>query len=341
MRPARLQSRYEPRKPGPGLSSMSLAEFESEGLPTRPAPFGRALAEVARNNPDVTAVSGDLYSVTDLHQFVEEFPDRFVQVGISEQALACVAAGMAREGDKVFATTYAAFAARRAYDFIYQAIVEEHLDVKIIGAVPGLTIGYGPTHMASDDVAIFRNVPDLTIVDPCDALDTEQATHAIAEYDGPVYMRIPRVNVPMILDQYDYKFELGKAKMLQDASDVLFISTGLMTVRCLLAARELVKESIHCAVLHVPTIKPLDTKAILEACSRPGRLVVVAENHSVLGGLGEAVSSTLVTAGVMPTAFRQIGIPDVFTDAGTLPTLNNRYGLSVVEVCKSVKGWLG
>lgn len=320
---------------------MSMEAFESEGLPTRSAPFGRPLCNVARRRDEVVVLSADLYSVTDLHQFVDEFPDRFYQMGISEHALACAAAGMAREGDTVFATTYAAFAARRAYDFIYQAIAEENLDVKIIGAVPGLTIGYGPTHMAVEDVAIFRGIADLTIVDPCDALDTEQATEAIAAYNGPVYMRIPRVTVPVVLEEYGYQFELGKAQMIRDGADVLFISTGLMTTRAILAAKRLEQESVNCAVLHVPTIKPLDTAAILEACRKPGRLVIVAENHSVVGGLGESVATSLVTNNVQPTAFRQIGLPDVFLDAGTLPTLHNRYGLSVDEVCKSVKGWLG
>ena len=194
--------------------------------------------------------------------------------------------------------------------------------------------------MAVEDVAIFRGIADFTIVDPCDAVDTEQATEAIAEYDGPVYMRIPRVNVPVVLDEYGYQFELGKAQMLHDGADVLFISTGLMTTRAILAARQLKSDSIDCAVLHVPTIKPLDTATILEACRKPGRLVVVAENHSVIGGLGEAIATTLVSNGVAPTAFRQIGLPDVFLDAGTLQTLHNRYGFSVDEVCKSVRGWL-
>lgn len=341
MRPARQQSRYDTRIPGYGVSSMSMAEFESEGgLPMRAAPFGAALCDIARANPDVMAVSADLMNVTDMSQFAAEFPDRFVQVGICEQAMATIAAGMAREGDQVFATTYCAFAARRAYDFIYQAIVEEHLDVKIIGAVPGLTIGYGPTHMASEDLMIFRGIPDLTIIDPCDALDTEQATHAVAAYKGPVYMRIPRVNVPVILDEYDYKFELGRAQLLQDGKDVLFISTGLMTTRCILTSRQLSLDGIECGILHVPTLKPLDTRTIIDVCQKTGRLVVVAENHSVLGGLGEASAGALIGAGVMPSGFKQIGIPDIFTDAGTLPTLHNRYGLSVPEICKSVKSWL-
>ncbi|WP_240796782.1 transketolase C-terminal domain-containing protein [Terasakiella sp. SH-1] len=340
MRPARQQSVYQKRIPGPGLSTMSLEEFESEGLPTRPAPLGRALCEIARQRENVVAVTADLYNVTDLNQFVEEFPDRFHQMGISEQAMACAAAGMAREGDTVFATTYAAFASRRAYDFIYQAVVEEQLDVKIIGAVPGLTTGYGPTHMAAEDIAAFRAIPDFTIVDPCDALDTEQATRAIAEYKGPVYMRIPRFHAPVILDDYGYEFELGKAKMIREGNDVLFISTGLMTTRALLAAQALEKENIDCAVLHVPTIKPLDTETIVEACRKSGRMVVTAENHTVIGGLGDAVASALMENQVMPNGFRKIGIPDLFVDAGTLQTLHNRYGLSVEAICTQIKAWL-
>ncbi len=341
MRPARTQSRYEARVPGAGLSTQSMLEFESEGgLPMQSAPFGNALCKVARENPDVMAVSADLSNVTDISPFIKEFPDRYVQVGICEQALATVSAGMAREGDTVFASTYCAFAARRAYDFIYQAIAEEQLNVKIIGAVPGLSTGYGPTHMAPEDIMIFRGIPDMTIIDPCDGLDTEQATYAIAEYKGPVYMRIPRVQAPVILDQFDYEFELGKAKMLQDGKDVLFISTGLMTTRCILAACQLAKDGVECAILHVPTLKPLDTKTIVEACRKTGRLVVVAENHTIQGGLGEATAMALISQGVMPSGFRQIAIPDEFTDAGTLPTLHNRYGLSVPEVCNSVRSWL-
>jgi len=341
MRPARLHSRYQRRTLGPGVSTMSQAEFDSEGLPARPAPFGRALCEIARNRDDVVAMSADLYNVTDLNQFVEEFPERFFQMGISEQNLMCAAAGMARAGDTVFATTYAAFAARRAYDFIYQAIGEENLDVKIIGAVPGLTTGYGPTHAAVEDYAILRGVPDLTIVDPCDAVDTEQATFAIAEYKGPVYMRIPRFLAPVALEEYGYRFKLGKAQMIRDGADLLFVSTGLMTTRCLLAAKRLQKDDVNCAVLHAPTIKPLDIETIVQAARKTGRPVVVAENHAVMGGLGEAVATALVSNGVLPPAFHQIGVPDLFIDAGTLPTLHNRYGMSVDEVCKSVKKWLG
>jgi len=246
---------------------------------------------------------------------------------------------VAREGFIPFATTYAVFAARRAYDFICMAIAEENLPVKIVCALPGLTTGYGPSHQSTDDLAIFRAMPNLTIIDPCDALDIEQAVPAIVEHSGPVYMRLLRGNVPMVLDEYDYRFQLGKAALLRDGNDVLFISSGLMTMRTLEAAKALATDGIDVGVLHVPTIKPLDEAAILQAASKPGRLVVVAENHSIIGGLGEAVAGLLMRSGVHP-AFRQIALPDAYLDAGALPTLHDRYGISTVEICKSIKGWL-
>jgi transketolase len=231
------------------------------------------------------------------------------------------------------------FASRRTYDFISQGIAEEGLNVKICCALPGLTTGYGPSHQATEDIAIFRGMPDLTIVDPCDALDTEQATHAIAAHDGPVYMRLLRGNVPLVLDEYDYSFELGKAKLIRDGRDVLIVSSGFMTMRALEAVDSLKADGVDAAVLHVPTIKPLDAETICREAGRGGRLVVVAENHSVIGGLGEAVGSLLLRSGVTPT-FRHIGLPDAFLDAGALPTLHDRYGISAAAVARQIKGWL-
>jgi transketolase len=232
------------------------------------------------------------------------------------------------------------FASRRAYDFICMAIAEENLPVKIVCALPGLTTGYGPSHQATDDLAIFRAMPNLTVVDPCDARDISEATVAIADHPGPVYMRLLRGQVPLVLDAYDYRFELGKAALLRDGTDVLFISSGLMTMRTLEAAKALAADRIDAAVLHVATIKPLDEAAIIAAASKPGRLVVVAENHSIIGGLGEAIAATLMRAGVYPT-FRQIALPDQFLDAGALPTLHDRYGISTAAVTNQVKEWLG
>ena len=271
--------------------------------------------------------------------FAKAHPDRFYQMGMAEQLLMSAAAGMAREGFTPFATTYAVFASRRAYDFICMAIAEENLNVKIVCALPGLTTGYGPSHQATDDLAIMRAMPNLMIVDPCDALEIEQAVPAIAAHQGPVYMRLLRGNVPLVLDRYDYQFQLGKAQVVRGGRDVLVIASGLMTMRALEAAEQLHKDGVDVSVLHVPTIKPLDEATILAEARKPGRLVVTAENHSVIGGLGEAVAGVLLRNGVTPT-FRQIGLPDAFLDAGALPTLHDRYGISTEAVAQQIKSWL-
>jgi len=320
-------------------TSAMIASIATEGQRTTSAPFGKALIAEAAKRPNIVGMSADLSKYTDLHLFANEYPERFFQMGMAEQLLMGAAGGMAKEGFMLFATTYAVFATRRAYDFIHQVIAEEHLNVKICAALPGLTTGYGPSHQATEDLAMMRGIPGLTIVDPCDALDTEQAVAAIAAYDGPVYMRLLRGKVPLVLDEYDYTFELGKAKLLRDGKDVLIISSGIMTMRALEAMHAMADGSAEVAVLHVPTIKPLDEATIIEQCRRPGRLVIVAENHSVVGGLGEAVATTLMRAGVHPT-FRQIALPDAFLDAGALPTLHDRYGISTTSIVASIKSWL-
>jgi transketolase len=327
-----------PNKPRLTTSAM-IASIASEGQKTQSAPFGHALVEVAKSRPDIVGMTADLGKYTDLHIFAKEYPDRFYQMGMAEQLLFGAASGLAAEGFTPFATTYAVFASRRAYDFIHQTIAEEDRNVKIVCALPGLTSGYGPSHQAAEDVALMRAMLNMTVVDPCDALETEQATHAIAAHKGPVYMRLLRGQVPLVLDEYGYKFELGKAKLLQDGADVLVISSGILTMRALEAAKALAKDKINVGVLHVPTIKPLDTETIIAACRKPGRLVVVAENHTVIGGLGEAVAGVLMRAGVHP-AFKQIGLPDAFLDAGALPTLHDRYGISATAVATTIKAAL-
>lgn len=320
-------------------TSAMIASIASEGQRTVSAPFGNALVELANQRADIVGMTADLGKYTDLHIFAQAFPERFFQMGMAEQLLMGAAGGMAKEGFVPFATTYAVFASRRAYDFIHQVIAEENLNVKIVCALPGLTTGYGPSHTATEDIAIFRGVPNLTIIDPCDALDIQQAVPAIAAHQGPVYMRLLRGRVPMILDEYDYTFELGKAKLLRDGRDVLIISSGIMTMRALETANALRADRVNVAVLHCPTIKPLDQETIIREASHSGRLVVVAENHSLIGGLGEAVACTLLRAGVAPT-FRQIALPDAFLDAGALPTLHDRYGISVEAMVSSLKSWL-
>jgi len=320
-------------------TSAMIASIAAEGQATRPVPFGHALVELARHDERIVGLTADLGKYTDLHIFAKAFPDRFYQMGMAEQLLMSTAAGLAREGFIPFATTYAVFAARRAYDFIAMAIAEEKLPVKIACALPGLTTGYGPSHQATDDIAIFRAMPDITIVDPCDALDIEQAVPAIAAHDGPVYLRLLRGQVPVVLDDYDYRFELGKAKLLCDGADVLFLSSGILTMRVLEAARALEKDGIHAAVLHSPTIKPLDVATILAEVDRADRLLVVAENHSCVGGLGEAVAMALLANGRAPH-LRHIALPDSYLAAGALPTLHDRYGISTGRIVEQTKGWL-
>jgi transketolase len=320
-------------------TSAMIASIASEGQRTQAAPFGKALVELARQRADIVGMTADLSKYTDLHLFAKAYPERFFQMGMAEQLLMGAAGGMAKTGLTPFATTYAVFATRRAYDFIHQVIAEENLNVKIVCALPGLTTGYGPSHQATEDLAMMRAIPGMTVIDPCDACEIEQAVPAIAAHQGPVYMRLLRGQVPLVLDEYGYKFELGKAKVIREGRDVLFISTGIMTMRALEAAQALQKDQVDAAVLHVPTLKPLDTATILREAARPGRLVVVAENHSTIGGLGEAVAGELMRSGIHPS-FRQIALPDSFLDAGALPTLHDRYGISAAAVVATVKGWL-
>lgn len=334
--------KYEPRQAPQTkvATSAMIASLAAEGYDTVAAPFGHALNEVAAKDDRIVGLSADLAKYTDLHIFAQANPDRFYQMGMAEQLLFSAAAGMAHEGYVPFATTYAVFASRRAYDFICMAIAEENLPVKIVCGLPGLTTGYGPSHQATEDLAIFRGLPNMTIIDPADATDVAQMVPAMVDHNGPVYARLLRGKVPSVLTRYkpDYQFKLGKAQMIREGGDVLVVTSGIMTMRALDAAELLAKDGIDVAVLHCPTIKPLDTETIITE-ARKGRLLVTAENHTVIGGLGEAVATSLLTAGVTPT-FRQIGLPDQFLEAGALPTLHDMYGLSTAKVAEQIRGWL-
>jgi transketolase len=316
-------------------TSAMIASFADPGQKTTSAPFGHALNRLADERPDIVGLSADLAKYTDMHIFRDAHPDRFFQVGMAEQVLLGAAAGMAEVGLVPFASTYSVFATRRAYDFLCLDIAEPNLNVNVVGGLPGLTTGYGPSHQATEDVAILRGMPNLTIVDPCDAVDIEQAVPALAAHPGPTYLRLLRGNVPSVLHEYDYHFELGKAAELRTGRDVVLISTGLMTMRALAAAQRLEADHVDVAVLHVPTIKPLDTAAIVKAADTD-RLVVTMENHTIRGGLFEAVAGTLALAG-KGRRIAPIALPDEFLAAGALPTLHDRYGLSTDEVIARIK----
>lgn len=313
-------------------TSAMIASFADPGQRTASAPFGHALAALAEVDPRVVGLTADLGKYTDMHVFAEAHPERFFQMGMAEQLLLGAAAGMAEVGLVPFASTYGVFAARRAYDFLCLDIAEPNLNVNVVGGLPGLTTGYGPSHQATEDVAIFRGMPNLTIVDPCDSVDIEQAVPQLAATDGPTYLRLLRGKVPTVLDEYDYTFRLGKAAVLRGGRDVVFVSSGLMTMRALQAAEALAAHHVDVAVVHTPTIKPFDAETVLAEVDTD-RLVVTLENHTVIGGLFETVAAAVVRAGIGRRVV-PIGLPDEFLAAGALPTLHDRYGLATDRIVR-------
>jgi transketolase len=325
-------------KPAPGVTGTILASDTSGAQTTAAAPFGHALVRAAEGNPRIVGLTADLGKYTDLHLFAERFPDRFFQVGMAEQDLIGISAGLARTGFIPFATTYGVFATRRAYDFIAIGAALGRANVKIVAGLPGLTTGYGGTHQAIEDLALMRMVPNLVVIDPCDATELAQAVPAIAEYPGPVYLRLLRGQVPVVLDPREYRFEIGKARKLRLGSDAAIISTGLMTGRALEAADRLSEAGTRVTVFHASTIKPLDRESIL-AVLRQTPNIVTAENHVVRGGLASAVADLAVDAGVQLRLSR-IGIPDTFCESGSIPYLVRRYHMDVESIVEAVRAQL-
>jgi len=302
------------------------------------APFGQALIRAAESNPRIVALTADLGKYTDVDLFAQRFPERFFQMGMAEQNMIGVAAGLARTGFVPFATTYCVFATRRGYDFIAIGAALGKANVKIIAGLPGLTTGYGGTHQGIEDLALMRAIPNLVVIDPCDATELIQAVDAIVVHDGPVYMRLLRGNVPVVFKTDDYRFELGKAKLLVDGGDVALISTGMMTSRALEAARQLTARAISASVLHVGTLKPFDRESVLALVSRVKNVVVV-ENHVITGGLASAVADVLADAG-LSVRLRRIGIPDAFCESGSIPYLIKRYHMGTEDIVATVDALL-
>lgn len=315
---------------------MGQDEATAAGRAGVEAPFGRALIEAARARPEIVGLTADLGKYTDILPFRDAFPDRFFNVGMAEQNLVAIAAGLARTGKIPFATTYGVFATRRAFDFIAIAVAHSQLNVKIIAGLPGLTTGYGGTHQAIEDLALMRMIPGLVIIDPCDATDIAQATAAIAEYPGPVYMRLLRGTVPIVLDPATYSFEIGKATRVRDGGDVGIVATGMMTERALDAASVLAKRGIAAGVLHVPTLKPFDGDAVAAFAASVDR-IVTAENHVVVGGLASLVVEALHQRGIAKPVTR-IGLPDQYIECGSVAHLQSVYGLSTDRMIEAIAG---
>ncbi|MFO1141790.1 MAG: transketolase C-terminal domain-containing protein [Amaricoccus sp.] len=316
--------------------TLVMGQDEAAGpRPTIEAPFGHALARIAAARPEIVGLTADLGKYTDVLPFRDACPGRFFNVGMAEQNLVAVAAGLARTGKTVFATTYGVFATRRAYDFIAIALAHSQLDVKIVAGLPGLTTGYGGTHQAIEDLALMRMIPGLVLIDPCDATEIAAATEAIADHRGPVYMRLLRGAVPVVFDP-GHRFEIGKAAPLLEGSDLGIVSTGLMTERALDAAAALAGQGVAAGVLHVPTIKPFDAAAVTAFAASVPRLVV-AENHVSAGGLASMVAEALFEAKLLRPLTR-VGLPDRFIECGSVPTLQARYGLTAEALTAACLG---
>ncbi|MDC9826338.1 transketolase C-terminal domain-containing protein [Devosia sp. ZB163] len=313
--------------------AMGENEAAGGGRKSVDAPFGKALARIGQQRQNIVGLTADLGKYTDIHPFRDAHPDRFFNVGMAEQNLVAAAAGLARTGKQPFATTYGVFASRRAFDFVAIALAHSNLHVKIIAGLPGLTTGYGGTHQAIEDLALMRMIPGLTIIDPMDATEIDAATVAMSDHQGPVYMRLLRGAVPVVLEP-GYKFEIGKALKLRDGKDVGIISTGFMSERAIDAAAVLEKRGISVGVLHVPTIKPFDAEAVAEFAASVGQ-VVTAENHVAVGGLASLVVETLFDAGIS-TKVTRIGLPDRYIECGAVPTLQQKYGLTVEAVVATI-----
>jgi len=299
--------------------------------------FGETLAELGALDPRIVVLDGDLGNSTRADIFEKAFPDRFFQMGIAEQNMLGVAAGMATIGYVPFISTFAAFATARALDPIRVLIAQPGLNVKIAGAYSGLLAGKtGKTHISFDDLAVMRALGNMTVVAPVDETETRMAIRAIVEYEGPVYLRLTRQPTPLVFDEA-YRFELGRAVIVREGSDVTLISTGVQTSRTLEAAARLADEGIGAHVLHVPTLKPLDTDAIVEAASRTG-LVATVEEHTIIGGLGGAVAETLIEN--HPVPMKRIGLPDTFAESGPDDALLDKYGISSERVTQAVRDFV-
>lgn len=295
--------------------------------------YGEALKKLALNQ-DVVVLDADLSGSTKTSEFKKVCPERFYNVGIAEQNLVGTAAGMAAAGKIPFASTFAMFAAGRAFEIIRNTVAYPKLNVKIAATHAGLTVGEdGASHQAIEDLSLMRSIPNMTVINPADCIEAEQAVLSAAEYEGPVYIRLGRAAVEDIYDE-SYKFEIGKGVELKKGRDVTIIATGLMVQKSLKAAEMLEKDGISAGVINIHTLKPIDEKIIIDAARETGA-IVTAEEHSIIGGLGSAVLEVL--SDVYPVPVKRIGVKDTFGESGKPDALLEKYGLTenhIIDGCK-------
>jgi len=314
---------------------------EVEAVVDRPsanAPFADGTIAAQEKHGNLVVLTADLGKYTDVHPFRDRFPDRFYNVGMAEQALVTVAAGLAKTGQIAYCTTYGCFATRRAYDFLAIACAHGHANVKMFAALPGITTGYGGTHQAIDDLALMRSIPDMTVIDPCDATEMRQVAALAADIPGTLYCRLLRNQVPVVFAD-DYRFELGRAQIVRAGHDVGIIATGFMTERALDAAAALGKGGVAVGVLHSPSIKPFDAAGVAAFASKVSRLVVI-ENHVSVGALTSLVLDALQEGGILKPMLK-IGIPDRFIECGSVPYLQDKYGLTTPRLVERIGAWIG
>lgn len=298
--------------------------------PQRPA-FSRALVALGNSRNDVVVASADLSSSVGTQAFAEEFPERHYNFGIAEQNMISACAGLASTGKVVFASTFAIFGTGRVYDQIRQSVCYPRLNVKLVATHAGITVGGdGATHQMIEDLALMRALPNMTAVVPADAPETEKAILAAADYEGPVYIRLGRANVPVCTaGETCHDFEIGKATLMREGDDVTLVGTGIMVAKCLEAADELAKHQVSARVINLSTIKPLDERLLIKAARETGGMVT-AEEHSVVMGMGAAVSLVLVENAHVP--MKRVGIPDTFGESGDPEELMKKYGLTVDNI---------
>lgn len=299
--------------------------------------YGNALAELGKEHADVVVLDADLAGATKTAVFQKAFPERFIDCGIAEGNMIGVAAGIATTGKVPFASSFAMFAAGRAFEQVRNSVGYPKLNVKIGATHAGISVGEdGATHQCNEDIALMRTIPGMVVINPSDDIEAKAAVKAAYEHVGPVYMRFGRLAVPVINDNEDYKFELGKGVVLREGKDVTIIATGLPVGNCLEAAERLAADGIEAKVINIHTIKPLDTDLIVDAAKATGKVVTV-EEHSVIGGLGSAVCDVLSENA--PTKVMKIGINDVFGESGPAVELVKKYGLDADSIYAKVKAF--
>ena len=303
-------------------------------------PYGETLTALARTRREIVCLGADLTRQTETDLFRDALPERFFNAGMAEANMIGIAAGLARAGHVVFVNTFGVFCTRRCFDQIAMAVAYPRLNVRLVGFMPGLSSPGGPSHQAIDDVALMRALPNMLVLEPADALEIRQAVIALADHDGPAYMRLKRGESPLIFEN-SHQLSLTRAQHLTggEYSDVCLIAAGMMLPAALLAARTLERERVSVTVINAPVIKPLDGETII-AAARASRLVITAENHSVVGGLGSAVAEVLADAG-LGVPLRRIGIADVFAESGSRDYLFGRYGLDTAAIVRTAWQALG